>query len=62
MSEHEGSLDDCENHEANVGVLDENSNDENDVDDETMSGKQIIIIWVPSRPKIMRIGCYWNLR
>ncbi|XP_044734423.1 E3 ubiquitin-protein ligase TRIM37-like [Chrysoperla carnea] len=39
LSEHEGSIDECEHHEANVGILDENSNDENDVDDETMSGE-----------------------
>lgn len=35
LSEHDIYLDDCE---ANVTLPDDNSNDENDVDDETMSG------------------------
>jgi hypothetical protein len=41
MSEPEGYNDDCENHNTTVANTEENSNDENDVDDETMSGKQM---------------------
>lgn len=39
FSEREVFLDECEHPEGNMGILDENSNDENDVDVETMSGK-----------------------
>lgn len=38
-SEHDIYLDECENNEPNLTLLDDNSNDENDVDDETMSGE-----------------------
>lgn len=44
MSEPEGYNDDCENHNTTVGTTEENSNDENDVDDETMSGKLTYLI------------------
>ncbi|XP_078045247.1 uncharacterized protein LOC144474358 [Augochlora pura] len=37
-SEHDVYLDECEHNEPHLTLLDENSNDENDVDDETMSG------------------------
>lgn len=40
MSEPEGYNDDCENRNTTVANAEENSNDENDVDDETMSGNQ----------------------
>jgi tripartite motif-containing protein 37 len=43
MSEPEGYNDDCENHNATISTTEENSNDENDVDDETMSGKNTYI-------------------
>jgi len=39
MSEPEGYNDDCENHNTTANTTEENFNDENDVDDETMSGK-----------------------
>ncbi|XP_021918707.1 uncharacterized protein LOC110829364 isoform X2 [Zootermopsis nevadensis] len=39
MSEPEGYNDDSENHNTTIGTAEENSNDENDVDDETMSGE-----------------------
>lgn len=38
MSERDGYLEECDQPEGNMGILDENSNDENDVDVETMSG------------------------
>jgi hypothetical protein len=41
VSEPEGYNDDCENRNTTVANTEENSNDENDVDDETMSGKQM---------------------
>ncbi|XP_043281811.1 uncharacterized protein [Venturia canescens] len=52
MSEHDIYLDDCE---PNVTLPDDNSNDENDVDDETMSGEndveiaEALVPWI--RPK-----------
>jgi hypothetical protein len=39
MSEPEGCNDDCDNHNTTINTTEENFNDENDVDDETMSGK-----------------------
>ena len=39
VSEPEGYNDDCENHNTTTNTTEENFNDENDVDDETMSGK-----------------------
>lgn len=36
-------MDDCEHVETNLTLLDDNSNDENDVDDEAMSGEISII-------------------
>lgn len=42
MSEHEIYLDDCE---PNVTLPDDNSNDENDVDDETMSGMSLFFFF-----------------
>ncbi|XP_051167987.1 E3 ubiquitin-protein ligase TRIM37-like [Leptopilina boulardi] len=39
ISEHDIYLDECDNNEPNLTLLDDNSNDENDVDDETMSGE-----------------------
>ena len=39
MSEPEGYNDDCENRNTTANTTEENFNDENDVDDETMSGK-----------------------
>ena len=39
MSEPEGYNDDSENHNTTANTTEENFNDENDVDDETMSGK-----------------------
>lgn len=39
MSEPEGYNDDSENHNTTTNTTEENFNDENDVDDETMSGK-----------------------
>jgi tripartite motif-containing protein 37 len=44
MSEPEGYNDDCENRNTTIGTIEENSNDENDVDDETMSGKHTYFI------------------
>lgn len=38
LSEHDIYLDECEHNEPHLTLLDDNSNDENDVDDETMSG------------------------
>ncbi|KAF3426500.1 hypothetical protein E2986_00449 [Frieseomelitta varia] len=38
LSEHDIYLDECEHNEPHITLLDDNSNDENDVDDETMSG------------------------
>ncbi|XP_076232623.1 uncharacterized protein LOC143178072 isoform X3 [Calliopsis andreniformis] len=38
-SEHDIYLDECEHIEPHLTLLDDNSNDENDVDDETMSGE-----------------------
>jgi hypothetical protein len=38
VSEPEG-YNDCENHNTTTNTAEENFNDENDVDDETMSGK-----------------------
>ncbi|CAL7947562.1 unnamed protein product [Xylocopa violacea] len=38
LSEHDIYLDECEHNDPNLTLLDDNSNDENDVDDETMSG------------------------
>ncbi|XP_033214708.1 uncharacterized protein LOC117171462 isoform X2 [Belonocnema kinseyi] len=55
LSEHDIYLDDCENNEPNLTLLDDNSNDENDVDDETMSGEndvevaESLIPWMPSK-------------
>lgn len=43
LSEHEIYLDECEHNEPNVALLDL-TNDENDVDDETMSGISTIFI------------------
>lgn len=43
LSEPEIFLDECERPETNL-IIEENSNDENDVDDETMSGKAFIRI------------------
>ena len=40
MSEHD-FIEECEHPETNLALIDDNSNDENDVDDETMSGKKI---------------------
>jgi hypothetical protein len=39
VSEPEG-YNDCGNHNTSINTTEENFNDENDVDDETMSGKQ----------------------
>ncbi|XP_054008559.1 E3 ubiquitin-protein ligase TRIM37-like isoform X3 [Hylaeus anthracinus] len=39
LSEHDIYLDDCDHNEPHLTLLDDNSNDENDVDDETMSGE-----------------------
>ncbi|XP_015439600.1 PREDICTED: E3 ubiquitin-protein ligase TRIM37-like [Dufourea novaeangliae] len=39
LSEHDIYLDECEHNEPHLMLLDDNSNDENDVDDETMSGE-----------------------
>ncbi|XP_033354207.1 E3 ubiquitin-protein ligase TRIM37-like isoform X3 [Bombus vosnesenskii] len=39
LSEHDIYLDECEHNEPHLTLLDDNSNDENDVDDETMSGE-----------------------
>ncbi|XP_043512448.1 E3 ubiquitin-protein ligase TRIM37-like isoform X2 [Frieseomelitta varia] len=39
LSEHDIYLDECEHNEPHITLLDDNSNDENDVDDETMSGE-----------------------
>ncbi|KAG7209064.1 hypothetical protein KM043_015221 [Ampulex compressa] len=39
LSEHDIYLDECEHSEPHLTLLDDNSNDENDVDDETMSGE-----------------------
>lgn len=45
LSEHDIYLDECEHNEPHLTLLDDNSNDENDVDDETMSGiTQTLII------------------
>lgn len=41
LSEHDIYLEDCDNNEPGSTLLDDNSNDENDVDDETMSGEMI---------------------
>ncbi|CAK9823289.1 E3 ubiquitin-protein ligase TRIM37 [Anthophora retusa] len=38
LSEHDIYLDECEHNAPHLTLLDDNSNDENDVDDETMSG------------------------
>ncbi|XP_060812021.1 E3 ubiquitin-protein ligase TRIM37-like isoform X1 [Bombus pascuorum] len=42
LSEHDIYLDECEHNEPHLTLLDDNSNDENDVDDETMSGENDI--------------------
>ncbi|XP_012275066.1 uncharacterized protein LOC105696857 isoform X2 [Orussus abietinus] len=60
LSEHDIYLDDCDQNDPNVTILDDNSNDENDVDDETMSGEndvevaEALVPWVQSkqRPKL----------
>ncbi|XP_017882456.1 E3 ubiquitin-protein ligase TRIM37-like isoform X2 [Ceratina calcarata] len=39
LSEHDIYLDECEHNEPHLTLPDDNSNDENDVDDETMSGE-----------------------
>lgn len=39
-------MDECEHAETNLTLLDDNSNDENDVDDETMSGKIYMMYYV----------------
>ena len=44
LSEPEGLNFDCENRRNILGTVEENSNDENDVDDETMSGKKYQMI------------------
>ncbi|XP_015510377.1 uncharacterized protein LOC107217383 isoform X2 [Neodiprion lecontei] len=55
LSEHDIYLDDCDHHDTNLGILDDNSNDENDVDDETMSGEndveaaESLVGWLPRK-------------
>ncbi|XP_046744959.1 E3 ubiquitin-protein ligase TRIM37-like isoform X2 [Diprion similis] len=55
LSEHDIYLDDCDHRDANLGILDDNSNDENDVDDETMSGEndveaaESLVAWLPRK-------------
>ncbi|XP_043253981.1 E3 ubiquitin-protein ligase TRIM37-like [Colletes gigas] len=39
LSEHDIYLEECDHNEPHLTLLDDNSNDENDVDDETMSGE-----------------------
>ncbi|XP_020707775.2 uncharacterized protein LOC105685580 isoform X2 [Athalia rosae] len=57
LSEHDIYLDDCDHNDTNLGILDDNSNDENDVDDETMSGEndveaaESLVAWRPRKPR-----------
>ncbi|PSN50251.1 hypothetical protein C0J52_02379 [Blattella germanica] len=53
LSEPEGYNDDCENRNTTLGTTEENSNDENDVDDETMSGDNDVYS-LPSQPLLFR--------
>ncbi|XP_069672706.1 E3 ubiquitin-protein ligase TRIM37-like [Periplaneta americana] len=50
MSEPEGYNDDCGNHNTTLGTTEENSNDENDVDDETMSGDNDVEYSIAAQP------------
>lgn len=47
-------MDECEHNEPNVTLLDL-TNDENDVDDETMSGMQVIYIYTCVRYNVVQI-------
>ncbi|PNF43162.1 hypothetical protein B7P43_G17206 [Cryptotermes secundus] len=54
VSEPEGYNDDCENHNTTVANTEENSNDENDVDDETMSGENDVEYSLAAQPMLFR--------
>lgn len=54
LSEPEGYIDECENHNNTLGNAEENSNDENDVDDETMSGDNDVEYSMASQPLLYR--------
>ncbi|XP_014214226.1 uncharacterized protein LOC106643567 [Copidosoma floridanum] len=58
LSEHEVFIDEGEHAETNLNLLDENSNDENDVDNETMSGENDVEVaeslapWFQNKQKL----------
>ncbi|KAK2583315.1 hypothetical protein KPH14_009317 [Odynerus spinipes] len=58
LSEHDIYIAECENTERALTLLDENSNDENDVDDETMSGENDIEVveslapWIQNKQRM----------
>ncbi|XP_016844823.1 uncharacterized protein LOC100121202 isoform X1 [Nasonia vitripennis] len=58
LSDHDMFMDECEHAETNLTLLDDNSNDENDVDDETMSGEndievaEALVPWLQNKQKI----------
>lgn len=47
-------MDECEHNEPNITLLDL-TNDENDVDDETMSGMQAVYIYTYIRHNVIQI-------
>ncbi|XP_034182064.1 uncharacterized protein LOC117605172 isoform X2 [Osmia lignaria lignaria] len=57
LSEHDIYLDECEHNEPHLTLLDDNSNDENDVDDETMSGEndvevaESLTLWIQNKQR-----------
>lgn len=56
-------MDECEHNEPNITLLDL-TNDENDVDDETMSGMQSICIYLYANHSIInkqKITLYFNI-
>lgn len=62
LSEHDVYLDDCEHNEPPLTLLDDNSNDENDVDDETMSGENDVEVaesltpWIQIKQRLKQQG------
>ncbi|XP_035717788.1 E3 ubiquitin-protein ligase TRIM37-like isoform X2 [Vespa mandarinia] len=58
LNEHDIYIAECENTERTLTLLDDNSNDENDVDDETMSGEndvevaESLIPWMQNKQRI----------
>ncbi|XP_017752334.1 PREDICTED: uncharacterized protein LOC108545305 isoform X2 [Eufriesea mexicana] len=57
LSEHDIYMDECEHNQTYLTLVDDNSNDENDVDDETMSGEndvevaESLTLWIQNKQR-----------